>query len=119
MAFAGLWEFWRKREGSPPDAPEKIVSFTILTTEPNDVVRPLHDRMPLVIEPRDFALWLDPAMRDVRRLEPLYRPSDAAAIEVHAVSRRVNTPANDDPACIAPIPDVAAQPRDEGTGLLF
>jgi putative SOS response-associated peptidase YedK len=90
FAFAGLWDRWR----GPEDRP--VESCTIVTTGPNDLVATLHDRMPVILAPRDFGLWLDPEVGDSDRLRPLLRPYPAAAMTMYPVSRRVNDPANDD-----------------------
>ena len=98
FAFAGLWSSWRG-----PDAARPLETFTILTTSPNDLVRPLHDRMPVVLDRRDFAAWLDPANRDAARLQALLGPAPAAGWEAVQVSRAVNDPVNDTPDCIEPL----------------
>jgi putative SOS response-associated peptidase YedK len=97
FAFAGLWEHWQGGDGS------EIESCTLLTTEPNELMRPLHNRMPVILQPQDYDLWLDPAVDDVRRLQPLLRPYPAGDMASYPVSRRVNSPQNDDPACIEPL----------------
>ena len=102
-ALAGLWERW---SASPADG--TIESFTVLTTTPNALVEPLHDRMPVIIEPADFARWLDLDQRDPATLRSLLRPLPAERMEAHPVSRRVNSPANDDPSCIEPVSPAAA-----------
>jgi putative SOS response-associated peptidase YedK len=94
FGFAGLWEVW---EGANHAA---IESCTLLTTEANGVLRPIHDRMPVIVAPGDYALWLDPAMQDPKRVVPLLRPYPEAEIEAYPVNRLVNSPANDDPKCV-------------------
>jgi len=102
-ALAGLWERWSAAGG------ETIESFTVLTTTPNALVEPLHDRMPVIIEPADFERWLDLDEPDPARLRPLLGPLPAEQMEAHPVSRRVNSPAHDDPACIEPISPASGQ----------
>jgi putative SOS response-associated peptidase YedK len=97
FAFAGLWEHWEGGDGSV------IESCTLLTTEPNELLRPVHNRMPVILHPRDYELWLDVGVEDARRLRPLLRPFPAAEMEAYAVSRRVNSPENDDPSVIEPL----------------
>ncbi len=96
FALAGLWERWKRDE-------LVIESCTIIVTEPNELVRPIHDRMPVILSPQDFDLWLDPAVDDVGRLEALLRPAPAADLEAIAVSTRVNNPASDVPECVVPL----------------
>lgn len=93
FALAGLWDVWRK--GAQP-----LETFTLLTTSPNDLLRPIHDRMPVVVRPEHFALWLDPGCRDAARLTPLVQPWTAEEWEAVPVSRRVNDPRHDAPDCL-------------------
>jgi len=95
FGFAGLWERW-SGEGEP------VESCTIVTTTPNEVLEPLHDRMPAIVEPDDFAAWLDPGERDTERLAGLLRPYPAERMEAYRVGLVVNNPANDDSRCIEP-----------------
>jgi len=125
FALAGLWERWcpPAPEGEPEDAPA-IESFTVLTTSPNALVEPLHDRMPVIVEPKDFERWLDPNADDVDALRPLLRPLDAGLMTAFPVSRRVNSPRNDDRTCIEPVPvadeSAAGEDGDDGgQGRLF
>ena len=92
FAFAGLWESWTRGDRS-------LETFTILTTEPNEVLRPIHDRMPVIVAPADFAAWLDPDARDAAVVAPLLRPCDPAGWEAVPVSRYVNDPRHEGPAC--------------------
>lgn len=97
FAFAGLWEQWRAHDGPP------VETCTILTTEPSELLRPIHDRMPVILDPADWELWLDPAVREPDRLLPLLRPYTADKMEAYPVGQLVNNPANDLPDCIAPL----------------
>ncbi len=99
FAFAGLWERWGG--GSP----EPLETFTILTTRANPLVAPVHPRMPVILDPRDYEAWLDPAFQDLSRLEALFRPFPPEEMEGFPVSRRVNKPDFDEPACAEPLPD--------------
>jgi putative SOS response-associated peptidase YedK len=96
FGFAGLWESW---EGPDHSA---IQSCTILTTEANDLVRPVHDRMPVIIAPSDYDRWLDPAVTNAQQLMPLLRPYPSDQMTAYAVNPLVNSPANDEPACVEP-----------------
>ena len=97
FGMAGLWEHWEGPEG------EAIDSCTILTTEPNEVLRPIHDRMPVILRPEDHELWLDPTVKDQARLLELLRPYAPAAMTAHAISTLVNNPKNDVIGCIEPL----------------
>ncbi|TNF78146.1 MAG: SOS response-associated peptidase [Acidobacteria bacterium] len=97
FALAGLWDRWEKGEGDP------IETFTILTTEPNEVVAPVHRRMPVILDRETMAIWLDPAIEDAERLTPLLGPFPAAGMEGFPVSTFVNSPGNDTPRCIEPL----------------
>ena len=97
FAFAGLWARWQGQEG------EQINSYTILTTEPNDLVRSIHDRMPVILAQHDYEVWLDPKIQDVEQLRPLLRPSPSEDLIADPVETLVNNPAFDDPRCIKPL----------------
>ena len=94
FAFAGLWDSWRNPEG------EWLHTYTILTTTPNEVAAEIHDRMPVILAESRYAEWLDPAVDEPSRLEPLIRPYPADRLTRYAVSTLVNSPANDMPECI-------------------
>ena len=95
FAFAGLWERWSKGEGEPLD------TCTIITTTPNALVAPLHDRMPVILPPKVFAEWLAPQPLAAARLQDLLVPCPTDGMDAYPVSTHVNKPANDDPECIA------------------
>lgn len=97
FAFAGLWDEWRAPDGSP------LRSCTIITTAPNAVTAPIHDRMPVILRPEDEGLWLDRSVTESAALLPLLVPYPAERMEAYAVSRQVNAPTVDAPACIAPL----------------
>jgi|HubBroStandDraft_3_1064219.scaffolds.fasta_scaffold04476_4 putative SOS response-associated peptidase YedK len=103
FAFAGLWARWRSPEGPP------LETFTILTTTPNDLLRPLHDRMPVIVERDAYATWLDPAVGDLDRLGSLLAPASSDGWEAVPVSRAVNSPAHDAPDCIEPLVGSSAE----------
>jgi putative SOS response-associated peptidase YedK len=75
-------------------------SCTIITCPPNELVAPVHDRMPAILAPEDHERWLDPSRAEGRQL---LKPYPAAELETVAVNPRVNSPQNDDPECIAPL----------------
>jgi putative SOS response-associated peptidase YedK len=97
FAFAGLWEHW---EGPKVTG---IDSCTILTTTPNDLLRPLHHRMAVILHPGDYDLWLDPAVQEVQRIQPVLSPYPSEEMTAYPVSTRVNNPANDSPECLEPV----------------
>src|SRR5262249_43347037 len=103
FAFAGLWERW-DRGGEP------VESCTILTTAANAVVRPVHDPLPVLLRPGDFAAWLDP-LGSPAGLQALLRPYPAEGMEARAVSRRVNSPRNEGPECWRRRDDGSGNPR--------
>jgi putative SOS response-associated peptidase YedK len=95
FGIAGLWE------ASPqPDAP---ATCTLLTTAPNDLVAAVHDRMPVILDRGDAALWLDPARREKAALQPLLRSYPPSALVAYRVGLAVNNAKFDDPSCIAPL----------------
>ena len=96
FAFAGLWETWRGLDGLA------IPSCTIITTRPNALVEPIHNRMPVILPPAAYEQWLDPAEGSPAQLQPLLRPYPAEEMTAYAVSTLVNSPRNDTPACIVP-----------------
>src|SRR3954452_22463657 len=97
FAFAGLWERWKGASGTV------IESCTLLTTQPNELMAPIHDRMPVILDPDDYALWLDPMVHDLDAIQPLLRPFDPAKMTDYPVTTLVNNPANDDPDCVRPL----------------
>jgi putative SOS response-associated peptidase YedK len=97
FALAALWEYW---EG--PDE-TTIDSCTVLTTGPNDLIRPLHNRMPVVLASSDYDLWLDPGVQEAELLQPLLRPYPSQDMVAYPISTWVNNPANEGPQCIAPL----------------
>ena len=98
LSFAGLWEEW-ERGG------EVIESCAIITTEANDLMAEYHDRMPVILHPKDYDLWLDPGVQDPSLLEPLLRPCPSDDLEVYPVSRLVNDPRHEDPKCVEAEPE--------------
>jgi len=111
FAFAGLWEYWKGRDDPSGSSGQRepIQSCTLLTTEPNDLLRPLHSRMPVIVHPRDYDVWLDPKVRDTEQLQSLLRAYPPEEMEAFPVSHIVNRPINDDPRCIEPLADSSYQ----------
>ncbi len=97
FGFAGLYDTWTSPEG------ETVRSCTIVTTEANDLVRPIHDRMPVIL-PRNYrATWLSPTTGHSRQLLSLLQPYPAHDMETYPVPRSINSPDNDGPECIRPL----------------
>jgi putative SOS response-associated peptidase YedK len=96
FAFAGLWESW---EG--PDC-SQIESCTLLTTEANELMRPIHDRMPVILPAQHYEQWLDRTVEKPEQLLPLFRAYPAGEMTAEPVSTFVNSPANEGPECIEP-----------------
>ena len=96
FGMAGLWERWDKQG-------ESIESCTILTTDANELMMPIHDRMPVIIPPDQFDLWLDPAVHDETQLLGILRPMASSAMMAYPISTLVNSPMNDVAECIEPL----------------
>jgi putative SOS response-associated peptidase YedK len=96
FAFAGLWDGWRNPEG------QWIKTCSILTTVPNAVTATVHDRMPVILHPDSYDLWLNPGTSDVQVVSDLLKPYDARLMRCYPVSTRINHVANDDEECSTP-----------------
>ena len=96
FAFAGLWEHWEGPDGAIID------SCTILTTEPNEMMADIHNRMPVILDPKDFAQWLDPSVQAADAVCPLLKSFPPAGMKTIPVNTTVNRPSNDTAACIEP-----------------
>ena len=96
FTMAGLWDLWRDREGG------ELYSFTVITTDANRLLRPIHNRMPVILDDLAAKQWLDPVFMSLRTLSFLLQPFPSELMEAYEVSRLVNDPKNDSPACIAP-----------------
>jgi len=101
FAFAGLWDRWKDDEG------EIIYSCTILTTDSNEPVNEIHDRMPVMfLDLESMKQWLDPDTDDVEQLKALLRPVPPERIYAYKVSTQVNSPDNDEPAVLDPLEEI-------------
>lgn len=105
FAFAGLWARARTDAG-------ELLSFAIITGPPNDLVKPIHDRMPIVLAESAYSAWLDP-MLDADGAHALLGVPPVADWIAEPVSKAVNSAANDEPACIAPVTQEADEPRQQ------
>src|SRR5258708_359317 len=95
MAFAGLWEQW-----SDPASGETLRTFTIITGEPNALCAPIHNRMPVILDPADFPPWLGETPATADELRALLRPFPAERMEAHVIGPRISNVKNDDAALI-------------------
>lgn len=94
FAFAGLWERWQDSNS------ETVESCTLLTTEANELMRPIHDRMPVILDSKYYDLWLNPEVEKRELLEPLLHPYPTEEMTAYPVSQTVNKPSNDSAECI-------------------
>jgi putative SOS response-associated peptidase YedK len=97
MGLAGLYNNWRSPEG------EEVCTFTIITTDANDLLSSIHPRMPVVISEEDHRLWLDPAVHDEEALLALLRPYPSDEMEYYPVTPKVNSFKYNDPENIKPV----------------
>jgi putative SOS response-associated peptidase YedK len=105
FAFAGLWDRWKDPNG------QWVKSCSILTTTPNAVTSPIHDRMPVILDPDSYEMWLDPGMTNVGSASELLKPYDARLMRCFPVSSRLNSVVNDDKECSTPIELAEVQSR--------
>jgi len=97
FALAGIWDEWKDRETG-----EITTSSAIITTEPNELMRPIHDRMPVILEPENWKLWLDTEVQEEEVLQPLLNPYDPEKMDAYEVSTYVNSPVHNDRKAIEP-----------------
>ena len=95
FAFAGIWESWNQEDGSP------LFTFAILTTAANDTVRPVHDRMPVILPPEHYDAWLDRSLTEPAKLPQLV-PYPSGLMEALPLAPIVNNPRIDGPECLTP-----------------
>lgn len=88
FAMAGLWETWKSPDG------KAVHSCSVITTEPNDLMMEIHDRMPVILQPNDEKTWLNPSITDTRFLQQFLKPLDENLMEAYEVSSQVNSPKN-------------------------
>ena len=105
FAFAGLWDRCKDPSGN------WMKTCSILTTTPNAVTAPVHDRMPVILDPDSYDLWLDPGKQSVAAVSDLLKPYDARTMRCFPVSTRINHVANDDEECSRPVEVVEIQDR--------
>jgi len=129
LAFAGLWETWTGPNG------EEMETAAIVTTTANRTLKPIHERMPVIVPPEGFDLWLDGANVDAKTAEALIAPAPDALLEAYEISTAVNRTANDNPKLLEPVGSTPPEPvkpsapkpparvkrakKDGGQGALF
>jgi putative SOS response-associated peptidase YedK len=106
FGFAGLYDTWKSKDG------KVIKSCTIITTRPNELLEPIHNRMPVIIPETDRGLWLDRSIEDPEQFTRLFTPYPARDMIAYEVSRQVNSPKNNTPQIIEPL-------NHQGSGGLF
>jgi len=103
LALAGLYELWRNKEKADDDPDSWLWSATVLTTTAEDAVGHIHDRMPLLVEPKRYAAWLDPSVSDRNSLLALLVPAAPGRLEAYPVSTQVNSVRNNGPQLLDPM----------------
>ena len=103
FAFAGIWDRWQDANCNA------LETCSILTTTPNAVTSAVHDRMPVILDPDSYDLWLDPGMRDVSVASELLKPYDARQMRCYPVGTRINYVSNDDEGCSTPVEPAQTQ----------
>jgi putative SOS response-associated peptidase YedK len=104
LAMAGLYEFWRPKDADPDDPDAWLTTCTVLTTQAEDALGRIHDRMPLLVEPSRYAEWLDPDVDDADRLRALLVPAAPGRLDAYPVSREVNNVRNNGERLLEPVP---------------
>ena len=99
FAFAGLWDIWKNPDG------QQLRTCTIITTEPNELIRPIHNRMPAILRPEDEEQWLDVSHTLFSKARSLLKPYPAELMNSHDVSAIVNSAKYDNPDCVQPVSD--------------
>jgi putative SOS response-associated peptidase YedK len=93
FAFAGIWERWEKGD-------VVLDSCSIIVTEANELMHPIHERMPVILDPDDYDAWMEPDVEEAFKLQSLLKPFASAKMKFHPVSTAVNSPRNDSPNLI-------------------
>jgi putative SOS response-associated peptidase YedK len=109
LSMAGLWERWRSKD----EPGEWLETCTVLTCEPNELLREVHDRMPVILARQDVDRWLDPAAEG-NSVRDLLRPLPSERMMMFPVARHVNTPAHDDARCFEPLAQEEPPPEEQG-----
>jgi len=96
LAFAGIYQHSLGAAG-------EFTGCAVITTEPNELMREIHDRMPVILDSEDYGAWLDPKQNDLGKLKELLKPCVSECLLAHPVSTRVNNARYDDPSCVQPV----------------
>jgi putative SOS response-associated peptidase YedK len=112
FAFAGLWDQWKSPDG------QIIESCTILTTTPNSLVADLHDRMPVIVAPDKYDVWLDPDVTDFDAIRDILKPYDATLMRRYPVSRKLNNSRIDDAEAASPYVQIGSRNKINRTFML-
>jgi putative SOS response-associated peptidase YedK len=108
FGLAGIWDRWIAADGTP------VESCAVITSQPNETMRPIHHRMPAMLAPEHFERWLDPRVTDVREFAELLQPAPARAIVALPVSTHVSDVRHEGPECLAPRePGAPARPEPQ------
>src|SRR5262245_44982677 len=99
FGMAGLWDVWRKPDG------KKVESFTVITTEPNELIEPIHNRMAVILRPEDEEQWLDASRTPFTKAKELLKPYPAELMDAHDVSPMANSAKYDGRECVQPVSD--------------
>ncbi len=94
MAFAGLWNYWCGPDGS------ELETCTIITTHANDIIKPIHDRMPVILKENEFDVWMDPRIQNTTLLKQYLNPYPSEEFEAYPVDTYVNKLANNSQECL-------------------
>ncbi|HEX3032536.1 MAG TPA: SOS response-associated peptidase [Bacillota bacterium] len=97
LGFAGLWDVWSSPEG------ERVYSCTIITTTPNELMAPIHNRMPVILTRETEMIWLDPTLVQPQLLQEVLRPYPSDLLKAYPVSKAVNSSTNDLAECVLPL----------------
>lgn len=100
MTFAGLWDLWRDPDGAD------VKSFAVITTPPNDLIAPVHDRMPALLDPDCWAAWLGETCTTDAQLKAMLRPYPSERMAIWPVSKNVGNVRNDSPDLFEPLRDL-------------
>jgi putative SOS response-associated peptidase YedK len=103
MGIGGLLESWHGYES-------EVMTFTILTTHANLLLSSIHDRMPVIIKPEDYAAWLDTKLTDILKIQAMAQPYPERLMEAHPISRNINNPQHDSPELMIPMYDSDQSP---------